>query len=113
MSDSQDVKGPFTSRPLRPGSSWYGLETQNVYDGRGTPLCVVPRIYHYDRERRLAKGLAKAVAEALTDVGFEFDARSLTWSTALSRARKAAKDADRRMAAEGPRKWTDYSGNDS
>jgi hypothetical protein len=73
INDESVVKGPFTNVNSKPNSHWNGKETQIVYDASGRPLCMIPRIYHYDRAGKTARALATAIAKALTDAGFEFN----------------------------------------
>ena len=67
------LRGPYTNINSRPGSFWYGRATNNIYDRDGIPVCCVASIYHYDRDKKLAKAVAAAVAKALTEIQFSFD----------------------------------------
>lgn len=78
--DTLLVEGPYSNVNSSPGSHWYGKETQCVYDAHGIPLCVVPKIYHYGKDKDLARVISSAIAKALTEVGFMFDSEAKSWS---------------------------------
>lgn len=71
--------GPFSNVSPRPRSHWYGKQTMCVYDANGIQLCVIPRLYHYDREGKVARALSNAIAEVLTKVGFSFNPDTLQY----------------------------------
>ena len=80
LNEDLAVEGPYTNVNITPGSHWYGKETNIVYDVHGVPVCHVQRIYHYDRDGKLARALSSALSKALTEVGFRFNSVDRSWS---------------------------------
>lgn len=80
LNDDMLVEGPYSNVNSSPGSHWYGKETQCVYDAHGIPLCMVQKIYHYGKDKDLARVISSAIAKALTEVGFRFDSKAKSWS---------------------------------
>jgi hypothetical protein len=78
-SENRKTYGPYSNISTKPRSHWYGKETMCVYDAEGVQLCVVPRIYHYDRDGKIAKALSKAISDVLNKVGFVFNPETLQY----------------------------------